>query len=193
MCGRFALGVNVSGLADLSRTLLIDFDPVESQADVVRMGVADYLPNILDRQQGRNRPNERQRRAQAGQEGRDRERIRRERRRAGPQIPSPSQVAADIEEDTSDHQVDEEDGGLSQKETQRRARERAESIPWDDEEHWRPENFNVAPRSNCPVVVMRPMVARLRGGGEGGEKLQTDAVHEEDNGANTQPLRIETM
>jgi hypothetical protein len=52
----------------------------------------------------------------------------------------------------------------------------------------------VAPRSNCPVIVMRPAAARLRGGGSEGEsdeKLKEMGDAEIDMG--DQALSIETM
>jgi hypothetical protein len=52
----------------------------------------------------------------------------------------------------------------------------------------------VAPRSNCPVIVMRPAAARLRGGGSEGEsdeKLKEVGDAGIDMG--DQALSIETM
>lgn len=159
------------------------------------MGVAAYLPNVTG---GQRRPaggQQRQIRAQAGQERRDRDRVRRERRRGGPVNATPDEEidAPADEPESSDAATDDEEEQMSQAEQARRLRERAQSIPWDDEERWRAENYNVAPRSNCPVVLLRPTAARLRGGGEGGEKIVSDTMEEKEFDIGNQKLNIETM
>jgi hypothetical protein len=136
-----------------------------------------------------------QRRAQLGQDRRERDRIRRERRRGDP-VNQQLEAVEETEEEQGGSSAAESDidDGLSQHERERRRRERAESIPWDDEERWRPENFNVAPRSNCPIIVMRPVAARLRGGGGGGESYEKPKdVVEAAIDMGDQALCIETM
>ena len=137
-----------------------------------------------------------ERRAQLGRDRRERDRLRRERRRQGPanQDAEDAEDAADIHENEADNLVQDQEDGLSQHERERRRRERAESIPWDDEERWRPENFNVAPRSNCPVIVMRSMAARMRGGGSDVESQGKPEEEAEDAiNIGDQVLGIETM
>lgn len=141
------------------------------------------------------------RRAQLGRDRRERDRVRRERRRGGvaDQQEEDHEEASDGPEDRQDEdddgvsEADPEDG-MSQHERDRRRRERAESIPWDDEERWRPDNFNVAPRTNCPIVVMRPTAAQLRGGGDGGDGQDKPSIEVEDGfDLGDQALSIETM
>jgi len=159
------------------------------------MGVANYLPNATGGQRYPAGGQQRQRRAQAGQERRDRDRIRRERRRGGPVNATPDEEtdAPADEPEESDAATDGEEEEMSQAEQARRLRERAQSIPWDDEDRWRAENYNVAPRSNCPVVLLRPTAARLRGGGEGGENVVSDTATDKELDFGNQKLNIETM
>jgi hypothetical protein len=162
------------------------------------LGIANQFPQALDRE-NRGRPNVTvQRRAQLGQERRERDRIRRERRRAQArhneerEVESPPVSDQDREEELveEDQSVDPV-AGMSQEERARRLRERAESIPWTDEDHWRPNNFNVAPRTNCPIIRLSATAARLRGGG--GEDEDEEPVKEELDVLGNQELVIETM
>lgn len=175
------------------------------------MGIVDRLPDTTRRQAGLSGNREAERRANVGRERRARNRAQRERRRnrtqaeptghqddqrgSGEELNQSEQVA------TSDDDDEVEDDGLSQHERDRRLWERAQSVPWADQDHWRPENFNVAPKTNCPIIRLRNMPNRLRGGG--GEVEETrkhedvkSGVKKEDPGrasVGDKGLVIETM
>lgn len=163
MCGRFALGLNVSPSISYPSNSPVNCLMMSFQAEEVRTGVAANFPQYL------------------GEQRRERARIQRDRRQVRDRASPPAQPEQQERATAADDQ-DEDEDGLSDNERQQRRHTRAASVPWDEEEiaHWRPGNFNIAPRSNVAVVRLRTRaeereVSRLRGGGDGGEKVESES------------------